>query len=759
MTDYRRIDADALVTQARALDNLAGELELIARRLSDTLAIVGRSAPTTPLTDAAGWLNAWSSTMTRKAAIAEEAVTLPASPSPVFGAAQEPGPRAVLRTVRVPRWVERPMLTLQEVTRSVTRAVAQTALVEEMRTVTERVLERVPVWSPVTLYREVLKPFTTWRAVQERQFVPEQVTVYETEYRQIAQYVSVVVPLYRVITHVFWNGWQFVTQVIPIVTYQTVSRVEYVTIPVRTARTVTRWLERWVTRYEPVTEWRPVLESYQASVRSWVDHWVIRPAQQIVTVPRRVIASVTRVETAQQSTLSTRGEWVWDEQTIVEAAPATPADAPPAAQAPTGAGTDPLPPPSSASAVTRPRPTGDQFAALNGIGATADEVDAYRVASAQESAQRLWATPGEPAGRALTRSVTAVAGVYRNAQQGSLGFFTGDDPVDSVQRAVEGLKGDARYSPADLGFARLASPHSRQQELLAAAGEQLVDPLTLGTAGGGLSLRVFTGASILAGAAASEVTAALGGNARQQQLAHLVGATLTGLGSAAAVARQASVRAAQAFEAANAIRVGEVVAELKAASGARLAELFTEPRVAAQALRSTERGSTEAAEIAALLGRDAAHIQGSANRVVLGKAAEDGGYIAEARARGGVWYESSPGVYETAGTDATWATNEAFLLDGMQAGVGRIEFHGMDVATETARFAGEPLQNVPARIKEVQFLSDHAEAFGYVKSGNGYQLPDTLAAPIADEVGVAAAIGTAAESARQGDDIRDAASQ
>ena len=80
MSDYRRIDPEGLVVQARALEDLAAELAVTARRIDGTLAPVGGGVSTMPIVETARWLDGWASTMTSKAAIAAEAMSVPAAP-------------------------------------------------------------------------------------------------------------------------------------------------------------------------------------------------------------------------------------------------------------------------------------------------------------------------------------------------------------------------------------------------------------------------------------------------------------------------------------------------------------------------------------------------------------------------------------------------------------------------------------------------------------------------------------------------------
>ncbi|MEX2229493.1 MAG: hypothetical protein WEB13_07640 [Dehalococcoidia bacterium] len=743
MTDYRRIAPDDLVTQAHALGSLAADLETTARRVDGTLAAAGRGGSTTAIVEAARWMDGWASTMTGKAAIAATAVSLPAAPAVPGGSAPAaaPGTQVVLKTVSVPRWVERPMLAVQELTQTVSRAVAKTTLVQELRASTERVLERIPVTTTVTQYREVQRTFTEWREVSIPQSVPRVRTVIETVYRQVPRVVTSSVPVYHQVTNLVWNGRQYVARPMTIVEYRQVSYTEWASVPVQVSRTVTDWVQQWVKLTVPITLTKTVLEPYVVTIRSWIEQWVTRPVEHVVTVSKRVIGSATQTSTVKRSTAEQQGAWVWDERQILEEVPIAAAAA---TRSALGPASDPSPPP-----VPAPRPAAFAFRPLNEVGATAAEVAAYQASAALEEQQARRAEGGLSLTQALGRVAEFTAAAYGRAQQTSLGFFTGTDPLDSVRQALQGLSGEQQFSANELGFARLAEPGSRLQHGLAGIGEQLVDPMTLGTIGAGGAVRVFTAAAIAAGTGAAAAAEALGATKGQQQLAQLVGATFAGLGSATAIAKQAAVRTAQAVEAANAVRVGQLVADAKAAGTARLAERFGSPEAAAQALRSATPGSPEAMEITALIARDATHVQGPANRIVLGRAVEGGGYKAEVQANGGIWYESSPGVYSAAGPELTWDTNEAFLQELMEAGVGRIEFRGVDMAAELKAYTDTPLESLPSRVKEMRYLADQAEAFGFVGIENGFQLLETMPQGIAKEVGIAATAGTTAELARQ----------
>jgi hypothetical protein len=124
--------------------------------------------------------------------------------------------------------------------------------------------------------------------------------------------------------------------------------------------------------------------------------------------------------------------------------------------------------------------------------------------------------------------------------------------------------------------------------------------------------------------------------------------------------------------------------------------------------------------------------------VVLGKWEQTGGYIGEAQANGGVWYETANGVYQAAGKQATWETNQAFLQQMMEHGVGKLEFHGLDMEQELLNFDGQAFDAVPARVKEIRYLVDNAEKYGYVQQGNSFvRAPGSSLPQMAGRAGVA----------------------
>ncbi len=206
--------------------------------------------------------------------------------------------------------------------------------------------------------------------------------------------------------------------------------------------------------------------------------------------------------------------------------------------------------------------------------------------------------------------------------------------------------------------------------------------------------------------------------------------------------------AGKAGELARAAEVADAIRAAKLAESARMAGRFADTVDAAKALGQAARGSDEAAELANFIARDATHIQEPATRVVLGKWEPTGGYIGEAQANGGVWYETANGVYQAAGKEATWETNQAFLQQMMEHGVDKLEFHGLDIEQELLNFDGQAFDAVPSRVKEIRFMTENAEKFGYVQQGNSFvRVPATNIPQAVGRAGVAGAANTAATDA------------
>ncbi|MDH5228450.1 MAG: hypothetical protein OEZ58_09185 [Gammaproteobacteria bacterium] len=116
------------------------------------------------------------------------------------------------------------------------------------------------------------------------------------------------------------------------------------------------------------------------------------------------------------------------------------------------------------------------------------------------------------------------------------------------------------------------------------------------------------------------------------------------------------------------------------------------------------------------------HVNQNSNRVVLGKWVDNGGYIGEAKANGGVWFETDSsffskltnGLSKTEGRAKAWSVNEQFLHGQLERGVGRIDLHG-----ETIR---EVLTNRPKSFTamEIKYLETNAKNYGYVRDGNSW---------------------------------------
>jgi WXG100 family type VII secretion target len=233
--------------------------------------------------------------------------------------------------------------------------------------------------------------------------------------------------------------------------------------------------------------------------------------------------------------------------------------------------------------------------------------------------------------------------------------------------------------------------------------------------------------------------------------AFFVGTLFVGVGEVGGAAKGAGVasKAGKVGDAARAAEVADAVRAAKLANEARMAARFGDTVEAAKALRAAVPGSQEAADIAAMIARDSTHVHPPATRVVLGKWEQTGGYIAEAKANGGIWYETKPGVYDAAGKEATWATNEAFLRQQMQTGVPRLEFHGLNVEKELLKFDGVPFGDAPARVKEIRYLMDHASEFGYVRDGNTFVKAQTTGASAATQAARSGVAGQTVETARE----------
>jgi hypothetical protein len=113
----------------------------------------------------------------------------------------------------------------------------------------------------------------------------------------------------------------------------------------------------------------------------------------------------------------------------------------------------------------------------------------------------------------------------------------------------------------------------------------------------------------------------------------------------------------------------------------------------------------------------------------------------------GLWYQTANGVYQAAGKQATWETNQAFLQQMMEHGEDKLEFHGLDVEQELLNFDGQAFDAVPASVKEIRYLMDNAADNGYVREGNSFVRVPATGSNIPKWAGRAGAAGEAIDSA------------
>ncbi|MFV9634411.1 hypothetical protein [Mycobacterium neumannii] len=122
------------------------------------------------------------------------------------------------------------------------------------------------------------------------------------------------------------------------------------------------------------------------------------------------------------------------------------------------------------------------------------------------------------------------------------------------------------------------------------------------------------------------------------------------------------------------------------------------------------------------------HRFGDVDRVVLGKwDGLDGGYIGEARANGGIYYDTGPDTWNAIGDglskpDANavgWLVNEQFLKTQMESGVARIDY-----IVEGTRFSSvdDVVRTDPDSFSamEIKYLVQNAPSYGYERVGNSW---------------------------------------
>lgn len=122
------------------------------------------------------------------------------------------------------------------------------------------------------------------------------------------------------------------------------------------------------------------------------------------------------------------------------------------------------------------------------------------------------------------------------------------------------------------------------------------------------------------------------------------------------------------------------------------------------------------------------YIGDNPDRVVLGKwDGQDGGYIGEARAHGGIFFDTGDptwdamtyGLSESDKTAMTWQVNEQFLRSQMEDHVPRIE-HILDQDKYPSLEAMALERAGSFSAMEVEFLSTNAAAFGYERAGDSW---------------------------------------
>jgi hypothetical protein len=180
--------------------------------------------------------------------------------------------------------------------------------------------------------------------------------------------------------------------------------------------------------------------------------------------------------------------------------------------------------------------------------------------------------------------------------------------------------------------------------------------------------------------------------------------------------------AASVLKSADAVRIlgrngPEAVGPLVKAATSDAPQAAIEAVGAALDLRRVGLTSPEAAELVDTITRLSTH--GSGDRVVIGRFVEGAGYEREALDRGGIYYKTLDGVYDALGRnpELAWETNERFLRNQLEQGVPRIELVGESIAHIERHAVGT------ARWKEVQFLKETAEEYGYELAGNAWIKP------------------------------------
>lgn len=115
------------------------------------------------------------------------------------------------------------------------------------------------------------------------------------------------------------------------------------------------------------------------------------------------------------------------------------------------------------------------------------------------------------------------------------------------------------------------------------------------------------------------------------------------------------------------------------------------------------------------------------DRVVLGKFdGHEGGYIGEARGRGGIYFDTggptwdalTGGLSDADATAVAWQVNEHFLRSQMEHGVPRIEYLLGDGYSSVEEVFLKRQGSFSA--KEIEFLTENAAQYGYHRVGNAW---------------------------------------
>jgi hypothetical protein len=62
------------------------------------------------------------------------------------------------------------------------------------------------------------------------------------------------------------------------------------------------------------------------------------------------------------------------------------------------------------------------------------------------------------------------------------------------------------------------------------------------------------------------------------------------------------------------------------------------------------------------------------------------------------------------------------LLNEMQARIDQIDFVGGDVDQLAQKWSGKPKESIPVHIRQILWMKENAEKFGYQQSGNSWKL-------------------------------------